>query len=313
MRLVDSSFHAGDSLYLSSVQFGDEGLLFGEGVVLAKWQEDSLHIDDDRLFTLLSVAHGREISIAVVEAIERASKHWQAGDKALAAIQLAQIGVRKLNKEGVERLSMAAMLLHSGMPARGARELGLNLKEIARKYDDSEPRVPAGNGRASGQWLSSDSEGTELPLLTGRSSNIHVNHEMPKNAVAVTYPDGSTIVDDKSPTGKLMAPPYADFHKVYNEGTRTFTPIGINSAVGHYGTFDFQRDSVTNTSFDAYKHVSNYAVGVFMAGASYSKWETTMISESFAWGFSSNYERDKSERKYWTTRGWDDAHAGIWK
>jgi hypothetical protein len=50
-----------------------------------------------------------------------------------------------------------------------------------------------------------------------------------------------------------------------------------------------------------------------MAGAGYTREQTSEISETFAYLFSTNYERDKEERQYWTHRGWDDAHDGIWK
>ena len=110
-----------------------------------------------------------------------------------------------------------------------------------------------------------------------------------------------------------MAPPNANFQEVYAAGTRATNVLEINAAVGHYGLFDFQRDGQTNTNYPAYKHASNYAVGVFMAGAGYTREGTIYISETFARGYSSNYERDKVPRKTWTSRGWDDAHSGIWK
>jgi len=110
-----------------------------------------------------------------------------------------------------------------------------------------------------------------------------------------------------------MGPPNANFKEVYAAGTRATNALEINAAVGHYGLFDFQRDGQTNTNYSAYKHASNYAVGVFMAGAGYTRQGTIDISETFASLFSSNYEKDKFERKYWTSRGWDDAHFGAWK
>jgi len=39
------------------------------------------------------------------------------------------------------------------MPRELARELGLNPVQFdVSKYNENQPRVPAGNGRASGQW-----------------------------------------------------------------------------------------------------------------------------------------------------------------
>jgi len=110
-----------------------------------------------------------------------------------------------------------------------------------------------------------------------------------------------------------MAPPSANFQEVYAAGTQARNPVQIDAAVGHYGRFDFQRDAKTDTFFHPYRNASNYAVGVFMAGAGYTREMTGFISESFASRYSSNYLTDMAERKEWTNRGWDDAHAGVWK
>ncbi|MGH6811578.1 MAG: hypothetical protein ACREDM_04295 [Methylocella sp.] len=137
--------------------------------------------------------------------------------------------------------------------------------------------------------------------------------ELPKDAIVVTRPDGTTIDDPKSLTGKLMAPPRANFQEVYSAGTRATNLLQVDAAVGHYGRFDFQRDSATNTYYPEYKHASNYAVGVFMAGAGYTREQTSNISETFAYFYSGNYKTGMVERKYWTYRGWDDAQDGTWK
>ncbi len=287
-------------------------------------------IDEDSILILLAIAQRRELQQTVIPAIGRAAKHWRSGDKALAAIHLAQIGLRKIDEEDGESLRLAAGLLDAGMsPRELARELGLNIQFRARKYEDSQPRVPAGNCRASGQWTSGDSGGGAAPVVEGRSGSIsdamtvveggpepkrlEIVEELPKDAIIVTRPDGIAVDDPQSPTGKLMAPPRANFQEVYAAGTRVGNLLQINAAVGHYGKFDFQRDGVTNTFYTSYKHASNYAVGVFMAGAGYSLDRTISISETFASHYSSNYIKDKFERKYWTSRGWDDAHCGAWK
>jgi hypothetical protein len=58
--------------------------------------------------------------------LRRVSKHWQSGDKYLAAIHLAQSCLGKLDEEGAYRLSLAAELLEAGVrPRELARELGL--------------------------------------------------------------------------------------------------------------------------------------------------------------------------------------------
>ncbi|SFK32180.1 hypothetical protein [Methylocapsa palsarum] len=94
----------------------------------------------------------------------------------------------------------------------------------------------------------------------------------------VAKPDGSQVVDYDSPTGNLMAPPRANFREVYAAGMRATNPFQINAAVGHWGEFDFQRDGASGTYYPVYKHASNYAVGVFMAGAGYSRQDAIDIS-----------------------------------
>jgi hypothetical protein len=86
--------------------------------------------------------------------------------------------------------------------------------------------VPGGNGRASGQWTSGEAagEGENASLVEGRSagtdSGVHKEHDLPKDAVIVTRPDGTTIDDPKSPTGKLMTPPRANFQEGFAAGKR---------------------------------------------------------------------------------------------
>jgi len=301
MRFIDRD----EANITFSLQFSDEGLILGPHI-LSKWNENGLDLRGSHCTVLLSIAQKSALSEDVIVSIQSAAKYWRAGERALASIKLAQLGFDDIDADDVNYVQLAKRLIDENVGIKY-----LTQKE-ARKYDESQPRVPAGNGRASGQWASSNA--TANVVYTGRSAaKLKITHEMPKDAVEVTYHDGTTITDLQSPTGKLMAPPNADFHKVYTEGTQTITPWGINAAVGHYGIFDFQRDSSTNTYYSVYKHASNYAVGVFMAGAKYSKEVTHLISEGFASVWSSNYDTDREERKYWTSKGWDDGHSGKWK
>jgi hypothetical protein len=259
------------------------------------------------------------VPLAVLASLRRAAKHWHGGDKCLAAIHLAQMGLPDIGKDAAHRLALAAELLDAGVRPRAlARELGFDRPAGLGKYNynPDEARVPAGSGYGSGFWTKGVAVG---PTLTeGRSAGsgsrrINIVRDLPKVAVVVTRPDGTPIDDPKSPTGKLMAPPRANFREVYAAGTQNPTLFQINEDVGHFGRFDYRRDKASDTSFPAYKHASNYAAGVLMAGAGYTREQTHDISEKFAYLFSSNYETDKEERQYWTNRGWDDAHGGIWK
>jgi hypothetical protein len=76
------------------------------------------------------------------------------GDKSLAAIHLAQMGLPDIGEDAAYRLALAAELIDAGVaPRELARELGLNPVQFdVSKYDENQPRVPAGSGRESGQW-----------------------------------------------------------------------------------------------------------------------------------------------------------------
>ena len=115
------------------------------------------------------------------------------------------------------------------------------------------------------------------------------------------------------------APPGANFHTVYKAGNYTGTlniPFKwnqINSDVGHFGNFDFQRQIhfLQPDNFDfilAYTDSANYAVGVYMNGAGYSLDETINVSGGFAKLFSSN-SGDPQQLKMWKA-GWNDAENG---
>jgi hypothetical protein len=169
-------------------------------------------------------------------------------------------------------------------------------------------QCPGRRRRDRGPWA-----GTGRGARGENPGKVHSVGGVPKDAIVVTRPDGTAIDDPTSPNGKLMAPPRANFREVYAEGTQKPTVFQINEDIGHFGRFDYQRDKTSNTFYPAYKHASNYAAGVLMAGAGYTREETHDRSETFAYLFSSNYATDKVERQYWTYRGWDDAHDGIWK
>jgi hypothetical protein len=84
--------------------------------------------EEGRMLTLLAVAYGRNVPKATLGSFRWASKHWQSGDKYLAAIHLAQNGLGKLDAQGAYRLSLAAELIDAGIaPRKLAPQLGLSL------------------------------------------------------------------------------------------------------------------------------------------------------------------------------------------
>lgn len=300
------------------------GLVLDARTLVAKFDGlgDCLADEDQRAATLLSVAWRHEASHVAIDVLQRVAKHWRSGDKCLAAIHLAQSGLPEIDLDSAYQLALAEALLDAGLsPRRLAQELGLDLDQPGvSKYDENQPRTPPGNGRESGRWTSAGGAGSAQ--IEGRSAGtapggINRVLELPKDAIVVTLPDGTTIRDPDSPAGKLMAPPRADLSEVYAAG-RQLAPIlpGLDylagkTALEHFGTYDFQRDKEWNTWFKEYADVSNYAVGVFMAGAGYGRDPTVIIAQTYAYFRSINSYDERAIA--WTRRGWDDAHRGLWR
>lgn len=248
------------------------------------------------------------------------------------------------------RLFLADLALTSGATPRDLLEacgiLSTPLDSSKAGYNPDQPRLPAGSGRESGRWtdrngpaVSSGSTRPTLEFIAYRpgsapqadpsalpSTSLHaipaaytVVPGVPADAKVVIPPDGVPIEDkgSASPTGKLIAPAHASFRQVYAAGraiaSASFPIQGtlIQAALKQGGTYDFQRNVIRQEAYPAYAHASNYAVGVYMAGAGYSLWWTLHLAETYALFHSSNYG-DK-EQKEWTTRGWQDATAGRWK
>jgi hypothetical protein len=121
---------------------------------------------------------------------------------------------------------------------------------------------------------------------------------VPEDAVLVTAGDGTSF----------NAPPYANFGKIYAAGQANWqNPIAAQFAVGQFGTYDFQRDD--GMFYSEYTDASNYAVGVYMAGAGYSYEATIAIGSTFASQYSSNAGSER--QKTWWTRGWNDATSAV--
>jgi hypothetical protein len=187
----------------------ERGLVLGAGTLLAKLDGKArpIEADQERIWTLLAVAYGEKISQAVFGSLRRVAKHWKSGDKSLATIHLAQMGLPDIGEDAVYRLSLAAELIDAGVaPRELARELGFDPAADLAKYNPDQPRVPAGNHRLSGEWSKDGASGSTLTEGRSAAENsgpVNKERNLPKDAVVVTRPDGTTIDDPSSPTGKL--------------------------------------------------------------------------------------------------------------
>ncbi len=144
----------------------------------------------------------------------------------------------------------------------------------------------------------SDAEGAAPPDKPTPPKGLTIVHGAPEDAVSLTAGDGTSF----------YAPPYANFCKVYAAGQANWqNPIAAFSAIGQFGTYDFQRDN--GMFYSAYTNASNYGVGVYMAGAGYSHDATIAIAVAFASRFSSNAGAESQTA--WWTKGWNDATNGV--
>jgi hypothetical protein len=149
-----------------AMTFTQAGLVLGRGTLLAEFEKKGracgLAFDGEeaRLLSLLTAAFAAPVAPHVVEKIRRAGEIWRAGDKALAQIHLAFLGLPKIDETDAYRLFLAGTALEKGLsPSELMKALGF--RRAARdieKYNPDQPRVPAGSGRQSGQWTS-DGEG----------------------------------------------------------------------------------------------------------------------------------------------------------
>jgi hypothetical protein len=144
----------------------DDGLTLGAGTRLAPMSKDRtgapfLVIDDkeERILALLSLAYRKRIPVTALKFIKRASLQWMNGEKALAHFELAYAQLPRFEARAEAKpLFYAEGLVNLGLSPRALmRSHDLDTRELdLLKYSADQPRVPAGNGRESGEWTSGD-------------------------------------------------------------------------------------------------------------------------------------------------------------
>ncbi|MEW6437736.1 MAG: hypothetical protein AB1508_11295 [Pseudomonadota bacterium] len=137
----------------------DAGLVVGAGTSLMRMRKDrfgrpqlALAEDRERAIALYCVAFQHRPPPDFLRHLASASGNWP-HDKALANLRLVFAQLPRLaNEADAWRLHLAAALLDEEFsPSRLLSELGFAPFDF-RKYDPEQPRVPAGNGRQSGEW-----------------------------------------------------------------------------------------------------------------------------------------------------------------
>ena len=161
-----------------SPRFRADGLVLGAGTLLAKIADGETprahKRDVDRLSALLSVAYARPITGSALAHVEAAIVRRREGDESLAGLHLAlsRLGRMADPVESARRLFMAEALMRGGLrPESVLAAAGLGVNEASRtlKYAPGQPHVPAGNGRASGEFASNTISGPSTPATPGRT------------------------------------------------------------------------------------------------------------------------------------------------
>jgi hypothetical protein len=164
----------GTNARVSALPVFDGGALtLGAGTNLAEAGGDEAA--DERAVALVSVAIGRPLDAAAATHVQRALAKARAGDAPLALTHLALAGAGRLTepREDARRLFIADGLMKAGVPPRTILETlgGDDRATLDRAYNPDQPRVPAGSGRASGQWTSGDDGGDGVASRTSASQD----------------------------------------------------------------------------------------------------------------------------------------------
>lgn len=128
--------------------------------------------------SLLTAAYREPLAGGVIEKIRRAGEYWRTGEKALAQIRLAFMGLPEVDETNAYRLSLAEIALEKGVsPSDLMKALGFSraARDI-EKYSPDQPRVPAGSGRESGQWTAGDGARQQYAQASGPPPPIRRLH-----------------------------------------------------------------------------------------------------------------------------------------
>ena len=190
--------------------FTQAGLALGRGTLLAEFEKKgrvagglALDCSEVRLLSLLTAAYCEPLAGGVIEKIRRAGEFWCAGEKALAQIHLAFLGLPKIDETDAYRLFLAGTALEKGVsPSELMKALGFpRAARDIEKYSPNQPRVPAGGGRESGQWTSGGANGSGTATQSRLPRNVHVKPFVPQVV--------GGIVSDANPDGIVPGAQYA--------------------------------------------------------------------------------------------------------
>ena len=210
--------------YREALCFNTDQLELGAGTVLAKIRSTADGVAGDggdlRLTALLSVAYGPAVAAGALGHIRAAIARRKAGDLATADLHLALSRLDRLRdpEEASRRLFMADGLMRGGVSPEAILEV---LQEAAaesadlRNYNPDQPRVPAGSGRQSGEWSTSNSAAAPPPVKPvaapqPQSSQTGTPPKATNDDAALRAPEVVSAPSASAPTGDAVDAAYVD-------------------------------------------------------------------------------------------------------
>ncbi len=209
----------------AAVTFETHGLVLGLGTVLVPFARDarvSLDTDaaaNDRLVALLAVAGRGRLAAGCVPQVGKALNEWRRGAKALAAIRLALARLpRVADWDEAYALFLAGAALDDGLPPRDLLAGLGTLAAVAPllKGRPDQPRVPAGNGRASGEYGSTGGAAGHRPAPRRQPTSARTGEA----SIVPVFLD-TTREHDTKPRPPFVPVPPAD---AIQEGRPLFEP-----------------------------------------------------------------------------------------
>jgi hypothetical protein len=210
--------------------FRADQLELGAGTVLAKAAAAVTDESDRRLTALLAVAYGPVVAADALGHVRAAIARRRAGDSARADLHLALSRLNRLRhpEDASRRLFMGDRLMRGGVSPEAIMKV---LHEAAAggagllKYNPDQPRVPAGSGRPSGEWTTSNSPAAPPPVKPVAA---------PRSSEAISAPSAS------APTGDAVDAAYLT-PAAYVTPIAGAAPVGAAAWIGTIGRAALKR------------------------------------------------------------------------
>ncbi len=237
---ADWAAHATNARASALPEFANGASTLGAGTKLAEARADRRDeaAEGERAVALVSVALGRPLDTSAATHVRHALTKAREGDAPLALTHLALAGVRRLTdpRDDACRLFIADGLMKAGVAPRAileALDAPSTQADLDRAYDPDQPRVPAGNGRPSGQWTSGNQSGDIAADDMASPASVSAG-------AAATASQGIQIADASEDWPQYLDPigtaEAAEAGGSQFNGTRPYVQhqLGVAAAIAHY-------------------------------------------------------------------------------